>query len=122
MQLWRSSCLPSTQSIFAPGASKKGARSDGHPEGPNLVWGAGGCFLHPAKALGHGGKAAIALDKGIQVLMDDAPESCKEAYEKVLGVYPIQTREAKHQWWERMGKKNPTLADAVKAFLDNEGS
>jgi|Cyp1metagenome_2_1107374.scaffolds.fasta_scaffold35535_5 hypothetical protein len=52
----------------------------------------------------HGGKAAISLDTGIQVLMDDAPDSCKEAFEKGLDVYPIQTREAKHQWWDRMGK------------------
>ena len=55
--------------------------------------------------------------------MDDAPDICKEAFEKGLDVYTIQTREAKHQWWERMGGKNyPTLADAVKAFLENEGS
>jgi hypothetical protein len=100
---------------------KKEARSDRHPEGPNIGELEGAFCIQ--QRTGHGGKAKISLDKGIQVLMDDAPDICKEAFEKGLDVYPIQTREAKHQWWERMGEKNyPTLADAVKAFLENEGS
>eukprot|EP00435_Cladocopium_sp_Y103_P052423 s3841_g16.t1 len=71
---------------------------------------------------GYGGKATLCLDKGIQVLMDDAPDICKEAFEKGLDVYPIQTRLEKHQWWESIGRTAyPTLADAVKAFLDKEG-
>ena len=72
---------------------------------------------------GHGGKVTICLASGIQVLMDDAPDICKEAFEKGLGVYPIQTRFEKHQWWEAIGRTAyPTLADAVKAFLEKEGS
>ena len=72
---------------------------------------------------GHGGKAKICLDKGIQVLMDDAADICKEAFEKGLDVYPIQTRVEKHQWWESIGRTAyPTLAAAVKTFLETEGS
>ena len=72
---------------------------------------------------GHGGKAKICLDKGIQVLMDDAADICKEAFEKGLDVYPIQTRVEKHQWWESIGRTAyPTLAAAVKAFLETGSS
>ena len=79
------------------------------------------CFCISSRC-GNGGKADQCKKLGCTVIFDDGADICCECYNHGLQVFPITHPKEKHQWWEAMGGKTyPTLADAVKTFLHQEG-
>ena len=77
------------------------------------------CFLGwttTLKKVGNGGKVAVALDKGLSLLIDDNAEICKEANDVGMLVYPIITVHNSHNWWP--GPKYTNFEAAVEDLLN----